>query len=203
MHEPSARAPSGWALGLLVAANLVPLLGVIFLEWSLYGVMLAYWVESGIVGVLNVPRILMAQGAEMPGGLAARAGLAGFFCMHYGIFWSVHGVFVQQLFADGSGGAEIWLVAAALLLSHLVSLLTNYIGRGEYRVATPQGQMASPYGRVVALHMSILIGAFLIQTFDQALPALVLLIVFKTIVDAQWHLHRHRKALAGLPSASG
>ena len=51
---------------LLVAANLIPLAGVLLFGWSLWTILVLYWVENGIVGLWNVPRILLAQGAALP-----------------------------------------------------------------------------------------------------------------------------------------
>ncbi|MGZ8563011.1 MAG: DUF6498-containing protein [Candidatus Limnocylindria bacterium] len=115
----------------LVAVNLVPLIGVAFWGWSLMLILVLYWVESGIVGVINVFKIARAEGPAIPGlgvdgnrttvrisrmGGALGTGLAGamgkgaliaFFVMHYGIFWLVHGVFVflLPLFAGLSSGS--------------------------------------------------------------------------------------------------
>jgi Family of unknown function (DUF6498) len=106
-----ARLP-GSAL-VLVAANLVPLIGVLFLGWNLALILVLYWVESGVVGLLNIPKILLARGPieigsrgvtfGLPFALDGQAGmivrglLAAFFVVHYGIFWAVHGVFVFLL----------------------------------------------------------------------------------------------------------
>lgn len=67
---------------LLVAANLIPLVGVLFFGWSLWTILVLYWVENGIVGFWAVPRILLAQGTavatlpELPDA-AARAATGG------------------------------------------------------------------------------------------------------------------------------
>ncbi|WP_435179584.1 DUF6498-containing protein [Halorussus sp. AFM4] len=119
---PSRRASSPFAVAALLAANLLPLAGVLWWDWSVFEVLLLYWLESGVVGAFNVPKILLAEGTgtanstgdsprlvewEVEGvptewfedrsGPAGRAGLAGFFVLHYGIFWAVHGVFVFAL----------------------------------------------------------------------------------------------------------
>jgi len=96
---------------LLVAVNLVPLVGVAFWGWSLMLILVLYWIESGIVGAINVFKIARAQGPSTLGvggsrmtirmtGLAAglaRGGIIGFFTFHYGMFWVVHGIFVFLL----------------------------------------------------------------------------------------------------------
>jgi hypothetical protein len=51
---------------LLVVANLIPLFGVLFLGWSLWTILVLYWVENGIVGFWNIPKLLLAQGSFVP-----------------------------------------------------------------------------------------------------------------------------------------
>ena len=63
MPTPSAAAarlrlpPSALVL---VAANLVPLAGVLFFGWSVFATLLLFWVENVIVGGFNVLRMLWA-----------------------------------------------------------------------------------------------------------------------------------------------
>ena len=219
------------ALLALVGANLLPLGGVLFAGWTVWEVLVVYWIESGIVGLFSVPRILLAAGSsdestfsmtingrpvdvsgpENPvDGLhvyPANVPIAGFFCMHYGIFWVVHGTFVLSfpVFAGGVGGVggvsglvgtlgTIGLAVAGLVLSHGVSLVTNYVGREEYRHTSAGERMSAPYGRVVALHLTIIFGAFLVGSLGSPLPALVLLIVLKIGIDLAAHRREHRRA---------
>jgi len=216
----------------LVAVNLVPLIGVALWGWSLMMILVLYWVESGIVGVVNIFKIAKAQGGEDTtpfsingnrvtirlSGMAAnmmRGPLIGFFVMHYGIFWVVHGVFVflMPLFAGlssptldpaapgfGFGPMDFGplpfdgLLLAGLLLtaSHVVSYFTNYIGRGESLRVTPAAQMISVYPRVVVLHVTIVAGAGVIAAFGTPFAALVLLVGLKTAIDLVLHLREHR-----------
>lgn len=206
---------------LLVAVNAIPIIGVAFWGWSLMMILVLYWIESGIVGVNNVFKIARAQGGDGPAltvdgnrvtsriaGMG-QAAVIGFFVMHYGIFWVVHGVFVFLLpvFAGLSTGSQqgpmdfgplppdgLLLSGLLLAASHTVSFFTNYLGRGEYLRATPIGQMMSVYGRVVALHVTILVGAFVIGAFGAPIAALVLLVGIKTAIDLVLHLREHRAA---------
>jgi uncharacterized protein DUF6498 len=203
------------ALVLLVAANLVPLVGVLFLGWDVRTILVMYWLENGIVGVLNVVRMLAAQGPDQQGqaSLPAKAGLAAFFAVHYGIFWMVHGVFVMTITAPLgflSTGFEspldavtqdsgILLGATALLASHLASLLLNYFGKGEYKRVSPVIQMFSPYVRVFVLHLTVIIGGFVIIGLGQPVLLVALLVAFKTIADVGFHLYergRYARATA-------
>jgi hypothetical protein len=60
------RTASSRSALLLIVANLIPLIGVLFFGWSLWTVLVLYWVENGIVGFWNVPKILLAKGALLP-----------------------------------------------------------------------------------------------------------------------------------------
>lgn len=201
----------------LVVANLIPLLGVLFLGWNVWVILLLYWLENGVVGGFNVLKILRAEGAETgdtrflvngrPASSMGKFSLIPFFCIHYGMFWVVHGVFVLTLpvfgaiGADGGGapgaleGAQALTIGFALIaltVSHGVSYWFNYIGRGEYRRATPSGQMFAPYGRLVVLHITIIFGALAISLTGAPEAALVILVVLKIVLDLGLHLAEHR-----------
>ncbi len=208
-------ASSRWALAALVAANLLPLAGVAVLGWRLGDVMVLYWLENGVIGAYTWLRILSAGGADsaveaVVDGLGKLFVLA-FFTVHYGLFWTVHGVFVLELFAEGRAALRgvptpidlgSWLPAAGgfgwalvgLVLSHGVSFVANWLGRGEYRGADARTVMMQPYGRVVVLHLVILLGGFLALALGQPLAALVLLVALKTGTDLVAHLAEHRGA---------
>src|SRR4029079_4830903 len=82
---------------------------------------------------------------------------------------------------------------AALTASHLVSFFTNYIGRGEYRRTTVPLQMFRPYGRIVILHLAILLGGFVAFTLGSNFFVLLLLVAGKTLLDLSLHLHERQR----------
>ncbi len=208
--RPAWRSPTAWVL---IAANLAPLYGVLALGWEVLPVMVLFWLENVVIGVLNALRMVVAD----PGNRAAWAGklfLIPFFCVHYGMFTAIHGLFVFTLFGgeryqaliDGlwTGDAAravidasaLWPALAALAASHLFSFLFNYLGRGEYRHAEPRVVMFAPYGRVVVLHITIILGGFLTQELQSPLWALLLLIAFKIALDLHAHVREHRLGTA-------
>lgn len=210
----SGHSPAVWVL---VAANLVPLYGVLALGWEVFPVVVLFWMENVVIGALNALRILIAA----PGAAAwfPKLFLGGFFCIHYGLFTAVHGLFVFALFGgepyrerpDGLWDdlalrrvlAEytLWPALAALAASHAFSFLYNYLGRGEFRSASPAALMLAPYGRVVVLHVTLLVGGLLIQALRSPLWALVLLIALKTALDLRAHVREHRRAATGAAAA--
>ena len=202
----------------LIVANAVPLLGVLFLGWTVWTILIVYWLENGIVGAFNIAKLAKAQGPyegstsnmrlngrSMDSFANARSGLIPFFILHYGIFWAVHGVFVLTLpvFGGVSGDADMTLGAdpltilfavVALTISHGVSYVFNFIGRGEYLRVSPAQQMFAPYGRLVVLHVTIIVGAIAIGMTGAPEAALVVLVVLKTVMDIGFHLSEHRTA---------
>jgi hypothetical protein len=181
-------------------ANAVPLVGVLFFGWSLFGVLLLYWLESGIIGLFNVPRILLAQGVSPsePNTPRKRLGLTGFFLLHYGGFWLGHFLLLVMLGPDlpaaESAVADPYsfpLTVAFLFVSHGLSFGLNYLGRGEYRAALPGWQTWAPYGRVLTFHLATLGGGALAARWGSPVWALVVLVVLKTLIDAGTHLWAH------------
>ncbi len=208
----------------LVLANCVPLVGVLFLGWNVWTILIVYWLENGVVGAINVLKMRRAAGPYVPGRVsmsfngrpvddASSSALVGFFVMHYGIFWTVHGVFVLSLAfgAFGPVGAEtgaapspwtILLATVALVISHGLSYRLNYIGRGEYLHTSAAGQMFAPYARLVILHVTIIFGAIAISTTGAPAAAIVILIGLKTVLDLGLHFLERSRADTRRPAAT-
>jgi hypothetical protein len=198
------------AIAALIVANAVPLLGVLYFGWDVPTILIVYWLENGVVGLLNVAKILLARGAPDGRSVNGHSGnvvLAAFFLAHYGLFWFVHGVFVFAITGYADPGfvdlanpirtvlADPGLLFAAvvLLVSHGVSLALNYIGRGEYLTASAGRQMWAPYPRMFVLHITIVFAGVFIIGMDQPEFAIVLLVVLKTALDLVLHLREHGK----------
>ena len=136
---------------LLIIANLVPLYGLFFLQWQIFPILLLFWIENIIVGILNILKMLVASPTN-PGSWLAKIFLIPFFCFHYGMFTLVHGVFVFGFFGgyftsgasfpdEGSlfqaiHDSQLGWAILALVLSHTISFSMNYIGKGEYKKAS-------------------------------------------------------------------
>lgn len=197
----------------LVAANLIPLAGVVFLDWAVYDVMLVYWLENGVIGLFTLLRMATAGREAL-----ATIALGPFFVLHYGLFWVVHGTFVVALFAPearyavgGSPGAvslpsslpilgEVpWVPAAGwavlgLVVSHAISFVQNWWIGGERHGATPKALMFGAYGRVVVLHLTLIGGGFAVQMLGAPLLALLGLVILKIGLDVGAHLREHASA---------
>ena len=65
-YELYRRTAASRSAILLLLANLIPLVGVLFFGWSLLTILVLYWLENGIVGFWNVPKIILAKGSLVP-----------------------------------------------------------------------------------------------------------------------------------------
>ena len=193
----------------LIAANLIPLLGVIIGGWELRLILLIYWAESAIIGfyhVLRMVRFFSVSGAV----------ISIFFTFHYGLFMLVHCVFILVLTEGGLFGssgsgptnpdldlrATLWSVMktwpmlvslAALFVSHGISFVRYAIlSRPTDLPDRPAKFMALPYVRIVLMHLALVLGAFPVLALGSPIFLLVILIVGKIVIDVYSHRREHR-----------
>lgn len=149
-------------------ANILPVFGVLYWGWSLKTLLVLYWLESFIVGAVNVPQILVSNGA-----LKDRISTAFFFMVHYGGFWLGHGLFLMiflfpKLPEGPEGGVvsdlpydSVLYVLLAMLVSHLFDFAQDIWRKPRAERFPPNTQLFVPYGRVFVMHIMILGGAAL------------------------------------------
>ena len=85
------------------------------------------------------------------------------------------------------------------------SFVINFLGRREYLRVTISRQMFAPYGRLVILHVTIIIGAMVSLFLGTPIGAIVVLVILKTALDLTLHLREHgsmgtRRGLSTAPS---
>jgi hypothetical protein len=127
----------------LIAVNLLPLWGAVMWNWSVFEIVLLYWMENVVIGAINVvkmatcaPNLTAAAPATTKspftdGALpltpavhhASKLFLIPFFAFHYGMFCLVHGIFVflllgsgQSAFGDASSEVPAFLTGGGGLL---------------------------------------------------------------------------------------
>lgn len=199
----------------LVLANAVPIVGVVFLGWTVFPLLLLYWLENVVVGGFNVLKMLFAHPAE-PVYWAGKLFLIPFFMVHFGGFTFVHGVLVVAFFGPKGVGTQPFDLLTtvppairanhlgwgllSLVASHGFSFYWNYVKNGEYQRASLQALMGQPYGRVMVLHLTVLFGGWIVMLLGSPVTTLIILIALKTAAD--WRGHRaERGKFAALPEA--
>ncbi|MFC6954385.1 DUF6498-containing protein [Halorubellus litoreus] len=198
----------------LLAGNAIPLVGVAFFGWGVPALMLVYWLESAVVGVGSVAKILRAAGEDDPAELPemsfndrsvasfvgrSKRSVAGFFVQHYGVFWLVHGVFVLTVFrgfaplVDGEW-ASVVIPTVGFVGYHALSYRLNFVGYGEFERSGPVTLMVEPYRRVLVLHLTIVLGAFAVGGVGAPVGAVAVMVLVKTVLDLRGHWRAHDRA---------
>ncbi|SDT08798.1 hypothetical protein SAMN04488543_3002 [Friedmanniella luteola] len=170
------------ALALTVGWNLVALLGVLRFGWPAGNVLVLFWVENAVLGVVTLVKVLTAQGvsdAEITINGRPREGTPGlfalFFCFHYGLFCLVHLGFTGVVAWRVGLEPSFWLLGlpvVLLVLRYAVETATSWFGTGgQRRTLSSARAMVQPYPRVVVLHLAVL-GAFalVVRGVDPAGP---------------------------------
>jgi putative flippase GtrA len=160
---------------------------------------LLFWAESAVIGFYNLCKLGKLGGWSV-------LFYGPFFVGHYGAFMVGHLLFIYGFFGDGFGsGTDVQVtqvlqdflqlapVLLAFFISHGISFFTNFLGRQEYRGKDIKQQMSQPYRRIIIMHVTIIFGGFMAMAFDTVLPALLLLIVLKLVMDLHAHLAEHGK----------
>ncbi|MEC9091555.1 MAG: DUF6498-containing protein, partial [Planctomycetota bacterium] len=83
------------SLVLILWGNVAPALGVLFLDWRVFSILLVFWLENIIIGMINAAKMSWASGNQSYG---KNAMPVWFFCLHFGGFCLVHGIFVFVVF---------------------------------------------------------------------------------------------------------
>ncbi len=196
LPPPSLTSPSSLAL---IAANLVPLAGVLLLGWNAGQLMALFWAESAVIGFYTVLRTVVV------GKLAAIFAVP-FFVGHFGGFMAIHFMFIYYFFIRGfqAAGPEpgvreallgvfgpMWPALAAFAASHGVSFAVNFIGRRECAGTTVTAVTSAPYKRIIVMQLAIIFGGWIVMALNNPVPALVLLVALKTGMDLSAHRKEH------------
>ena len=111
---------------------------------------------------------------------------ANFFLMHYGIFTTVHGVFVITLFgvvANGFANYHGGLPGPIIMIMawQFVSLFIDAALSSRFKGQRANDMLFEPYPRMLALHITIIAGGWFISEAGSPIWALVLLVALKTV----------------------
>jgi hypothetical protein len=136
---------------MLLAVNLLPLVGVLFFDWDLFSLMVLYWMETAMIGFYQLIKILIYQ-------TIFAIFLIPFFTFHFGMFMYVHFILLSSFFGPpwvkGLHDAVpailsrllfqegFWIPALALFISHGVSFFMHGL-KPSASVATEYDPVAS------------------------------------------------------------
>ena len=194
------------SLALLIAANLLPLIGVLLWDWDVFFLLLLFWCENVIIGLFGIARMIVASTTESTfEGLF----LPVFFLAHYGGFMFGHFMVLFGMYSGSLEDAGIvaepadyyrvvienlnWVVLLALFISHGWSFVENFMGNQEHEKLSPKEAMALPYRRMFITHVALILGGFFLIETGQPLAGLILLILMKIAMDVTFHRREHQR----------
>lgn len=210
-------------LSFLLLSNLVPVAGVLLAGWDAASIVLIYWAENLVIGAYNILKMLTVAPLklkEIParlfiilffmlhyGGFAAGHGTFLLEFFHIGAEegispvvadWPGPLILLQMLFKvlqtiwSNMPSGFLWAIFA-LVVSHGVSYLYNFIIAGERYKITTKRLMGQPYGRVVIMHIAIIAASFFVIKLGSSLSMLLALVAVKTAMDIHLHKKSHEK----------
>ena len=199
------------SLALLVAANLLPLIGVLLWDWDVFALLLLFWCENVIIGLFGIARMVVSGSEENTfEGLF----LPVFFLVHYGGFMFGHLMVLVFMYSNSlpEAGSIVgpansyrivvenlsWVALIALFVSHGWSFVENYMGTREHERITPREAMALPYRRMMITHVALIVGGFFLIESGQPLAGLILLVLMKIALDVIFHRREHKRL--GVPT---
>lgn len=167
---------------LLIVANLVPVFGVWFLSWDPVEAFIVYAMETMIVGIMTVGKLLVATmvrgGDEWPanGTVSRQSGFffIFFFILHFGIFALVQTTIFSQTSGITPPGShtlhfffkwytyineDIAYMLAAFVISYLAKSFIPFILNDVYRTTPFMLIMFQPYGRILIQQFTVILGS--------------------------------------------
>ena len=210
-NTPAAGAPQSSKLGAVVFAlliNAVPLVGVLYFEWSAINVIVLYWFENLLIGFCTLIRLIAHRAWTRKRGYwrhsnrlgvqvdnkPAEMGLIGEYAIGTFGFTLAHGIFVggivlivHQNYPDQAMWQLSWqqvlrgaLTIAAFLGIELAVDLTRIRGAS---FAALRDYAQARMGRVIVLHLAIIFGMFAMAMSHSPMGILYVLIGIKTCAD--------------------
>jgi hypothetical protein len=90
----------------------------------------------------------------------------------------------------------------AFFISHGYSFLSNYVLSGEWKEAKVHDLLFQPYARIIAMHIIIIFGAFIIFYVGEKAVLVIALIALKTGADIVFHLQERKKFKKNIMSST-
>lgn len=170
----------------IIISNLIPVFGVWFLGWSAVEAFTVYAMETLIIGILTVLKLLIATIYRRKdtwyneGGSARVSGFffIFFFIMHFGIFAAVQTTIFSQVAGitpPGSGSMhfffhwweyineDIAYMLSGFVISYLARSFIPFLLNEEYKTQSMMRLMFQPYGRVFIQQLTVILGSMFLS----------------------------------------
>jgi Family of unknown function (DUF6498) len=171
----------------MIAANLIPVYGVLFEGWSATEIFLIYCLETIIIGVFNLIKMGIVTSVRKTDtwyngpSRTSQHGLFFmiFFLVHYGMFVAIQmGIFFSVSgIAKGSDigflsffykwpqllGNNSYIMLAGFIISYGFSLVYNFILPGTYKTISMSLLLFQPYIRIFIQQFAVILGSMFLS----------------------------------------
>lgn len=202
------RKPVTLELFYWILLNLITLWGVWFKGWDAKVIFLVYCLESVIVGIYTLMKILLSslnKSSEMSkyanGTTPIIFGifLMLFFIFHFGLFVFVqlsiflgvanlsydNNISVLGLFTNLTKYLPVYaqLLLLSFFITHGLIVIKNYVITKQYKTAKLTALMFEPYGRIIIQQFVIILGSMTLLIDKKGKVLILIFIVIKIFFD--------------------
>ncbi|MCC4212876.1 DUF6498-containing protein [Leeuwenhoekiella parthenopeia] len=166
-------------------------------------VVMAYFVESIIIGIFNVLKMgwCVRHTNKQDGGGLGNYSILIFFVFHYGFFIAIQSIFAftffeiegSSFFTDGFALLKnykallrlegMWLLIASIVFTNLLAFVMNFLAEKRYTEFTANELMSKPYLRIFVQQFVVILSGFFLVFLKAGMIAAVLLILFRLALD--------------------
>lgn len=214
-NSPQFNTFKPYSVLILLITNLLPMFGVIFLNWDVFNIILLYLTEYFIIGFFSALKIIalisfFINFSRSPLSIKIFFSIwfVLFFCIFLAILWGVFSLpFAWLLFflrpslinnnllitlKETFIGAGLGIAVVSILLSHGFSFYYNFISRKEITIWANNitRSLVVMLIRILFIYPVIFTGG-LIALFFGSLPLLLFFILYKTLIDVIIHIKEH------------
>ncbi len=192
-----------------IAANLVPLAGVLWFGWSASALLVVFWGETLLAGTANLVRIGLHRRLTRASGHWRRqlkdsskgepqphTTFLGEYAMILFVFTLAHGFFLGMFLLTldhnwHGAGPSPWKIDVeslrkgilAVAVITVLELLYDLMSLRQKPFAWLKARVQVALGRVVILHLVIVLGAFLMMRYETPMTFLGILVGLKALMD--------------------
>ena len=167
----------------IIGANLMPVIGVLFFRWNANNIIILYWIETLVIGFYTLLKVIFSRA---PG--AKKALVIPLFCVFYCVLWNFQGCFVFSYLVPNlfetckwqSPYTGIGWFIFGLFISHGVSFTQSYWIRKEYLFTPPERLVFQPVPRVVLFLVILMMSSSVITKTGSTMASFIVLIALKT-----------------------
>ena len=186
----------------LILANIVPIIGVLYFDWEPMDVIFIYWLETLFIGFFNIIKIIFVPKKY----IIYKFISISFFIFIFTLFQGFQGIFIfkaipgliekltgEYIEISIIGFAEyLFWPALALFLSHLFSLIWNFFLKKEYKTVDTPILLFQPMQRVAYQQIFMVGGGFALAASNSPFIFMIFIILVKIYLDLKAHLKSHQ-----------